>query len=97
MTKNFKRFLQASEGTTSTGNKIYRVVAEGSVSDLPIQWNYYLVSNPDGRQVVFAFTLEEIVGSPTRRQRPGSGPVAVVRRSAAKDCSGQPTVATPKK
>jgi hypothetical protein len=56
--KNFKRFLQASEGTTSTGNKIYRVLAEGSVSDLPIQWNYYLVSDPEGHQAVFAFTLE---------------------------------------
>jgi hypothetical protein len=57
--KNFQRFAQATESNTSSGNKIYRVVAEGNASELPIRWIYYLVSNAEGRQVVFAFTVEE--------------------------------------
>jgi hypothetical protein len=57
--KQFKRFLQASEGTNSLGYTVYRVVAEGVAAELPIQWIYYFVADPHGHQVVFAFTLEE--------------------------------------
>lgn len=56
--KNFGQFVQASESVNSVGHVIYRVVAEGKVSDLPIQWRYYLVADDQGRQAVFAFTLE---------------------------------------
>lgn len=56
--KSFGQFRQASESVTSNGHVIYRVVAEGTISELPIQWRYYLVSDEQGRQVVFAFTLE---------------------------------------
>ncbi len=56
--KNFGQFVQASESVSSTGHLIYRVVAEGNVSDLPIQWRYYLVADEQGHQAVFAFTLE---------------------------------------
>jgi len=56
--KNFGQFVQASESVNSVGHVIYRVVAEGKVSDLPIQWRYYLVTDDQGRQAVFAFTLE---------------------------------------
>ena len=94
--KNFKRFLQASEGTTSTGNKIFRVLAEGSVSDLPIQWNYYLVSDPDGRQAVFAFTLEGALAAQL-----GETDQELVRSLSFAEptvkTASQPTVATPKK
>jgi hypothetical protein len=56
--KDFGQFVQASESVNSVGHVIYRVVAEGKVSDLPIQWRYYLVADDQGRQAVFAFTLE---------------------------------------
>ena len=55
---NFGRFIEASEATNSLGHHIYRVVAEGRVSDLPIQWHYFLVFDSEGHQAVFAFTVE---------------------------------------
>lgn len=57
--KDFKQFVNASETRNSLGYTMYRVVAEGVVSDLAIQWVYYLVADSHGRQVVFAFTLEQ--------------------------------------
>jgi hypothetical protein len=56
---SYGQFLRASEGTDSRGRTIYSVIANGRVSDLPIQWNYYLVADREGHQVAFAFTLEE--------------------------------------
>lgn len=56
--KTFERFLAATEATNSLGQHIYRVVAEGRVSDLAIQWHYYLIANRDGQLAVFAFTVE---------------------------------------
>lgn len=56
--KDFKQFVHASETRNSLGYNIYRVVAEGVVSDLAIQWVYYLVADSNGQQVVFAYTLE---------------------------------------
>jgi len=57
--KNFGQFIRAAEETTPEGYHVYRVVAEGRVSDLPIQWIYYLVKNADGsQQASLAFTLE---------------------------------------
>jgi hypothetical protein len=57
--KNFGQFLRASTGTDSQGRTIYSVVANGKVSELPIEWHYYLIADSQGRQVAFAFTLEE--------------------------------------
>ncbi len=60
---SFERYVEASESTTSTGHHIYRVIVEGRVSDLPIQWHYFLVADRSGRLAVFAFTVEsELVG-----------------------------------
>ncbi|HVX12924.1 MAG TPA: hypothetical protein VHC22_17205 [Pirellulales bacterium] len=56
--KSFERFVTVSEGTSSVGHHIYRVIAEGRVADLPIQWHYYLVADPEGHLAVFAFTVE---------------------------------------
>ncbi|HUY92505.1 MAG TPA: hypothetical protein VMV10_27450 [Pirellulales bacterium] len=56
--KSFGQFIQASESVTSAGHVVYRVVAEGKVSELPIQWRYYLVADDQGRQAIYAFTLE---------------------------------------
>jgi hypothetical protein len=57
--KNFGQFLNASQSTSESGINIYRVVIAGTVSELPIQWNYYLVSDREGHQTVFAFTVEQ--------------------------------------
>jgi hypothetical protein len=56
--KNFERFIEASEATNSLGHHIYRVIAEGRVSDLPIQWHYFLFADRAGHVAVFAFTVE---------------------------------------
>lgn len=58
LAKNFQRFLQASQSQLSSGNTMYRVVAEGNVAELPIQWVYYLIRDAQGRQAVVAFTIE---------------------------------------
>lgn len=57
--ENFGRFIEASESGDSAGHYIYRVVVEGRVSELPIQWHYYLVGDRQGRAAVFAFTVEQ--------------------------------------
>lgn len=57
--KGFGQFLQASESTNAQGQHVLRVIATGIVAELPIQWNYYLVTSPDGQRVAFAFTLEQ--------------------------------------
>jgi hypothetical protein len=56
--KNFGQFTQESQSPDAAGNRVYRVVATGVVSDLPIQWIYVLMANEHGRQVSLAFTLE---------------------------------------
>jgi hypothetical protein len=55
---NFERFLEASEATNSLGHHIYRVIAEGRVSDLAIQWHYFLIADREGHVAVLAFTVE---------------------------------------
>lgn len=57
--KNFGQFVRATEGTNAAGYTIYQVDSVGRVSDLDIQWRHFLVADGDGRQVVFAFTLED--------------------------------------
>jgi hypothetical protein len=56
---NFGQFVRASTGTDAHGRVRYTVIANGKVSELPIEWHYYLVADSQGRQVAFAFTLEE--------------------------------------
>jgi hypothetical protein len=56
--KNFGQFLNASEKPGHDNVRILRVVASGEVSQLTIQWIYYLVANEQGHQVSLAFTLE---------------------------------------
>lgn len=57
--ESFGQFVKASEGTTPQGHVVYRISAVGQVSEVPIQWNYYLVASREGRQVVLAFTTED--------------------------------------
>jgi hypothetical protein len=55
---HFGQFMGAGESTNAAGQYTCRVIARGTVEQLPIQWNYYLVSDGRGRQAVVAFTLE---------------------------------------
>jgi hypothetical protein len=58
LSKSFGEFVSAAE-TDSANHHICRLVIRGEASDIPIQWNYYLVSDDQGHQAVFAFTTEE--------------------------------------
>ncbi|MBS0209509.1 MAG: hypothetical protein JSS27_11195 [Planctomycetes bacterium] len=57
--KHFGSFIEAKEGANALGQKVYRVVAAGTVAELPIQWIYYRLSDEQGHQAVFVFTIEE--------------------------------------
>lgn len=65
--KNFRQFLQSDKIQTRDGLFVLRVVASGAiekkndknaVESIPMQWIYYLVAHPDGRQMAFVFTVE---------------------------------------
>ncbi|HTI50647.1 MAG TPA: hypothetical protein VL475_06845 [Planctomycetaceae bacterium] len=65
--KDFQEFVEAEKLKLRDGLFVFRVVAVGSVQArnekkeptlIPMQWIYYLVANPEGRQVSFAFAVE---------------------------------------
>ncbi len=56
--KHFGQFESVAEGKTSTGLRLLKVFVVGTVSELPIEWRYYLVLDPHGRRAALAFTLE---------------------------------------
>ena len=56
--EHFGQFTAAGESTGSGGHHTCKVIATGVVEQLPIQWNYYLVADAQGNQVVLAFTME---------------------------------------
>ena len=51
-------FDSAAERKTANGLRLLKVVAEGTASDLPIEWRYYLAIDPEGRRVALTFTME---------------------------------------
>jgi hypothetical protein len=53
-----QQFVEASQ-SEEQGLRMLRVVATGVVSELPIRWIYYHVSNPEGHRASVVFTLEE--------------------------------------
>ncbi|MGE0610486.1 MAG: hypothetical protein AB7O62_25580 [Pirellulales bacterium] len=57
--KNFGQFVQVASSTSPRGYVILHLVAVGQVSELPIEWHYYLVADRHGRQAMLAFTLEQ--------------------------------------
>ena len=79
--KAFGEFIEAAQSGSDANYQVYRVVVGGKVSELPIRWNYYLVTDEQGRRVVFAFTVESesarTVGQGRRETRPV---VAIPRR-----------------
>jgi hypothetical protein len=56
--KNFTEFVEVGQSPNEVNYRIYRVVARGSVNELPIEWHYYLVANEHGQQAAFAFTVD---------------------------------------
>ena len=56
--ENFQEFVEASQGVNERGCRMLRVVAIGMSNELSIQWNYYHLSNSEGRQAAMVFTCE---------------------------------------
>lgn len=56
---NFRQFTAATELTSSADYHVLRVVAQGAVSDLPIEWRYYHVTDRSGRRAALAFTISQ--------------------------------------
>jgi len=56
--ESFTEFVEAGQFANQSSYRVYRVVARGSAEDVPIQWNYYLISDRSGHRVVFAFTFK---------------------------------------
>jgi hypothetical protein len=57
--EHFKRFDRVAETGNEHEGKTLRVTASGIVSELPIEWHYYLRIDPQGRRVALTFTLEQ--------------------------------------
>jgi hypothetical protein len=65
--KNFQEFLHSERINAKDGLYIYRVVVGGTIQRAnekkepeinPMQWIYYLVAHPDGRQLSFVFSVD---------------------------------------
>jgi hypothetical protein len=56
--KEFGQFVEASEEKNGNGLRVLRVVVTGTASEVPIQWNYYHLSDDSGRQAAIVFTLD---------------------------------------
>jgi hypothetical protein len=57
--QSFGEFVEAGQSASDADYRVYRVVVQGQVSQLPIRWNYYLVADEHGHQVALAFTVEQ--------------------------------------
>ena len=57
--KEFGEFVEASETANGADYRVYRAVAQGTVSDVAMRWIYYLVADPQGRQVALTFAVEQ--------------------------------------
>jgi hypothetical protein len=56
--KRIQRFDTVAEGKGAGGLRVLKVVASGIVSEVPIQWRYFLVIDPEGRRLALAYTME---------------------------------------
>lgn len=57
--ESFGELVSARQDVNAADYRVYGVVAHGEVSNVPIRWHYYLVTEEQGRQVAFAFTVEQ--------------------------------------
>lgn len=94
--KHFEQFVSSGESTNSAGHHVCKVVAVGKVEELPIQWNYYLVSDTHGNQVVLSFTLErELVDRFAQQDESLVATLEFLNRPT--DTAAQPTLAPARK
>jgi len=56
--KNFGQFTRAGQWTDAAGQRVYRVIVQGQVDTLPIEWRYYLITHPSGQRVAAVYTIE---------------------------------------
>ncbi|MGE0756941.1 MAG: hypothetical protein AB7O38_07970 [Pirellulaceae bacterium] len=56
--KNFGQFVDASEAKSEQGVRILRTIVAGVAADLPIQWNYYHLTDSQGHQASLVFTMD---------------------------------------
>jgi len=56
--KRLQHIDTVAEGNGANGMRILKVVASGMVSEIPIQWRYYVAIDPDGRRLALAYTME---------------------------------------
>ena len=61
------------KSTNDAGYAVFRVVVHGTVSQLPIEWIYYLIHDEQGQRVSLAFTLEQSLADRFARGRPRAG------------------------
>ncbi len=55
---SFEQFVHAEQWNNDRQVRFVHIIAAGKVDKLPIQWHYYLATNPAGRHLSFAFTVE---------------------------------------
>lgn len=56
--EQFRELLEAEESLSPAGLRVLRVVAQGSVQGIPIQWVMYHFSDDSGRRLLGTVTLE---------------------------------------
>jgi hypothetical protein len=56
--KRFGQFVKASQRANDAGYRVYRVVAQGEVEELPILWIYHLIADHTGQRISLVFTME---------------------------------------
>jgi len=55
--ESFGEFVEAAQKANDADYRVYRVVVRGEVSEMPIQWNYYLIMDRHGHQTTLAFSV----------------------------------------
>ena len=60
--KNFRQFVRASQSTNEAEYQVYRVVAQGEASGVPVEWIYCRLADKLGRSMVVLFTAESNMG-----------------------------------
>ncbi|MEC7566324.1 MAG: hypothetical protein VX738_11645 [Planctomycetota bacterium] len=55
--EQFHRFVHSQEKPLPSGGILFRVVTQGEVDEIPLQWIYYYVTDPDGLGSAFVFTV----------------------------------------
>ena len=57
--KSFGEFVEAGQSMSAANYRVYRVVVHGTSAEIAMRWIYYLVADPQGRQVAFRFPIEQ--------------------------------------